>query len=136
MGAEHQVRPLNQAEFLRSAAILGILAAGSPGDRPEARDAGLTGQELTREDAPSQEDGRGGFCGKTTGDDYVTVAYSAATGARLWAEHYNGPASKADRATSVVVNPADLGEGRPRAAGPLPTCLPCSPPSTAAPSPT
>ena len=33
------------------------------------------------------------------------MAYSAATGARLWVKRYNGPASKADRAASVAVSP-------------------------------
>jgi WD40 repeat protein len=45
------------------------------------------------------------YGGKTAGDDYVTVAYNTATGAQLWVKRYNGPASKADRAASVAVNP-------------------------------
>jgi DNA-binding beta-propeller fold protein YncE len=45
------------------------------------------------------------YGGKAAGEDYVTVAYSAATGARLWVKRYNGPASKADRAASVAVSP-------------------------------
>src|ERR1022692_2978421 len=41
--------------------------------------------------------------GAVTGDDYVTIAYSAATGARRWLSRYNGPASLKDYAHSLVV---------------------------------
>jgi WD40 repeat protein len=37
--------------------------------------------------------------------DYLTVAYNAATGARLWLERYNGPANGSDSAESVAVSP-------------------------------
>src|SRR5262245_44565646 len=43
--------------------------------------------------------------GITSGDDYATAAYSAATGARLWVARYNGPADRDDRASSVMVSP-------------------------------
>src|SRR5438128_8634571 len=43
--------------------------------------------------------------GSTTGYDYATVAYSASTGAKLWAARFNGPASLDDYATSLAVSP-------------------------------
>jgi WD40 repeat protein len=43
--------------------------------------------------------------GSTSKDDYATIAYKAATGAKLWATRYNGPANDNDGATSVAVSP-------------------------------
>ena len=37
--------------------------------------------------------------------DYATVAYSAATGAPLWARRYNGPGKSMDIPRSIVVTP-------------------------------
>ena len=39
------------------------------------------------------------------------MAYSAATGARLWVTRYNGPANGDDAARSVAVGPAGQGIG-------------------------
>jgi WD40 repeat protein len=38
--------------------------------------------------------------------EYVTIAYRTATGARLWARHYQNDAAAKDSATSVAVSPA------------------------------
>src|SRR5215475_14405928 len=43
--------------------------------------------------------------GSTSGLDYATVAYNAATGARLWVTRYNGPGDGEDGAKSVAVSP-------------------------------
>jgi putative pyrroloquinoline-quinone binding quinoprotein len=43
--------------------------------------------------------------GVTSGTDYATIAYSAATGAQLWAKRYNSGADHNDAAMSVAVGP-------------------------------
>lgn len=43
--------------------------------------------------------------GAGSGEDYVTFAFDAATGAQLWGERYDGPANGADGARSVAVSP-------------------------------
>ena len=43
--------------------------------------------------------------GHGSGTDYVTIAYNAATGSRLWLSRYNGPASSDDYAYAVAVSP-------------------------------
>jgi hypothetical protein len=43
--------------------------------------------------------------GSASQEDYLTVAYNAVTGARLWARRYNGPGNGTDEATSVAVSP-------------------------------
>jgi hypothetical protein len=47
----------------------------------------------------------GTSAGAKSGDDYATIAYSAATGARRWVSRYNGPFNFHDSATSLAVSP-------------------------------
>jgi len=44
----------------------------------------------------------------TSGDDYVTAGYNAATGATLWTRRYNGPANGTDQPSSVAASPSGI----------------------------
>jgi DNA-binding beta-propeller fold protein YncE len=41
----------------------------------------------------------------TSGEDYVTIAYDATTGAQSWIQRYNGPGNRNDVADSIAVAP-------------------------------
>jgi hypothetical protein len=43
--------------------------------------------------------------GKGSSYDYATIAYSASTGARLWAKRYDGPGHAEDEGTALGVSP-------------------------------
>jgi hypothetical protein len=44
------------------------------------------------------------FVTGTSGNDYATVGYLAATGAQLWVRRYHGPAGSGGFATSVAAS--------------------------------
>ena len=46
-----------------------------------------------------------GYSQGTISDEYATIAYSTATGARLWASRYNDPSNYGAEASSVAVSP-------------------------------
>jgi DNA-binding beta-propeller fold protein YncE len=48
----------------------------------------------------------GQSAGTSTGADYATIAYTAATGHQQWVARYNDPGNGTDIATSMAVNPA------------------------------
>jgi outer membrane protein assembly factor BamB len=96
-------------------------AAGGAYDYVTVAYAAATGRQLwsTRYDAGGNDQasaiaiGPGGGVvyvtgrsfAKKTGYDAATVAYRAATGKKLWAARYNGPASQNDYASAITVSP-------------------------------
>jgi hypothetical protein len=74
--------PHNHEDFARAVAV-----------SPSGRTVFVTG------------DSHGRSHGASSGPDYATVAYSAATGKQLWVSRYNGPGNGVDDARSVTVGP-------------------------------
>ena len=83
-------------------------ASSSPGTQLWAKRYDGTGNNNANAVAASptgQEVFVTGFStGTTTGEDYATIAYNAATGAQQWVKRYNGT-GRDDLATSVAVSP-------------------------------
>jgi outer membrane protein assembly factor BamB len=104
-GAAPQAHPARTA----SRAIAGGLAV--PGAKLWVRRLGGPGSDT--DVASSVAVSPGGGAVFVTGDstdtsfnsDYLTAAYNAATGARLWTARYNGPGNSIDNARAVAVSP-------------------------------
>jgi WD40 repeat protein len=98
---------------------------GAPGDYATVAYNAATGRQLwvARDSGPGNRSGSAtsvavspdgatvfvtGYSDRLQGDradDYATIAYQAATGARLWVKRYNGPGNLDDGAFSVAVSP-------------------------------
>ena len=116
---------------LSATGVTGVSVSGAAAMAPQAARAPLAGtstaaipgaqlwvkryngpgssDDLARSLAVSPSGGRvfvtGESQGAKSGIDYATVAYNAATGARLWASRYNDPGNGYDSARSMAVDP-------------------------------
>jgi DNA-binding beta-propeller fold protein YncE len=82
----------------------------SRGSGPGSRIGGATSVAVSPDGATVFVTGYSNRPAGDRGDDYATIAYRAATGARLWVARYNGPGtSSEDAAFSVAVSPDGSG---------------------------
>src|SRR6266704_3256231 len=78
-----------------------VSRCNGPSNRFDAASAVAVSPSGTTVSVTGTSFGRGGASG-----DYATVAYSAATGRRLWVGRYNGPGNGFDGASALAVSPA------------------------------
>ena len=95
---------------LAGAAVLGVRAAPGAQLWVARYDDGSGGYDAPHAMAVSPDGSRMFVTGDiwpggATGRDYATVAYSAATGRRLWTRRYSGPGQRTDIPWSVAVSP-------------------------------
>src|SRR6266704_1335040 len=77
-----------------------VSRCNGPSNRFDAASAVAVSPSGTTVSVTGTSFGRGGASG-----DYATVAYSAATGRRLWVGRYNGPGNGFDGASALAVSP-------------------------------
>src|SRR5260221_9236441 len=104
-------QPARAQSLARTQALATAQALAVPGAKLWARRFSGPGKDsnVASSVAVSPGGGRVFVTGDSTdtsfNSDYLTVAYNAATGARLWTARYNGPGNSIDDARAVAVSP-------------------------------